>query len=1030
MIDPQTLYSQTPGAYHMGMGYSGVGGMQDAFGGTMFGTGTFGTNAMIAARQLAGYAPAALTAMAGLSHIGMFPGSGLIGSMVGAAGHLTRFGGLPLLALQAGVGIMQRGADSAIYAGQAMSRAFGERDAGGRLGLGASRSAAADYGRVFRDISTSAEMLTNDAELKSIMTKMTDMQLLTTSRSASDMTGRFKKMVETMRDMSIDIGTTLDGVMPIFQRHLQMGFLSARDIHTSARHGRGVAGVGIGNTHENVQVFQGTQSGVARAHGGRGDIAARHAADVLGLVQYQMLNQDFDGVDMSTRLQRAGLGVGREGAMAFAEHFMEGTSALMQNTQFGSAIMAVLGAKDGNKFIGGIDANQLARLRNGEIGDIVAEAASRIQGQDALLSFEAQRRSGLGANIQSQMGMGDMVNALNSILNAHSQSDPNARLVMLQKLTGQTGVVSKLMLDFVEKTTQSVVEDYEKQLAEVTVRNTLAGNTAARFSVDSQIGRAARDLLNLYPIRTLRNFGANVTTGIGDVADNISDQWWQRGVWGAAGALFSFGYDGQRRGINTRTRNSAAYKEQLMAELRNETNTPLDVPQGSAANADMSTWKDMMGDDELESWMLSDETAGSRSWRTIASSTVGAGAGIATGVALAGGVITAKAALGAAAVVAVVGGAAALTVGAALLAGYLVYSMFDDPKETLQSAADRYENAKERLTKELDAAVNAKKITPRDREDKLAQLKRAYDRKVYAIKLGITGKTLLEQQEAISQNIGKHLQRDDMMGGADLEWLGGDIQSSFLYELYESRDYAALSAVTEALGNAGSDVNTTLRYKANASNQVFDAYVKKQFGVQLNDQSRENLRSLLRLDKDALASALTNAGTQTGAESMMRTQAQAQLQEVYNLFGKTGAGANPQDKILKTLSELQSVATTPGADMEAELLNRGVTSENLPRVLGIVESYKQQKQINSKISDQEAFAVAIQAMSDPLSTAAGQLNAAKSDTEDNLKTAQVLAEVTRAMQGLSQSIRDIQSTQAQERAAFAEFAKQLTDLVK
>jgi hypothetical protein len=1017
MIDPQTLYSQTPGAYHMGMGYAGVGGVQDAFGGTMFGTGTLGTNAMIGARQLIGYTPALLTAMAGLSHMGMFP-NGMMGGLFGAAGQLTRFGGLPLLALQAGAGAMQRGADSVIYAGQAMSRVFGERDAGGRLGLGASRSAAADYGRVFRDLSTSAEMLTNDAELKSIMTKMTDMQLLTTSRSASDMTGRFKKMVETMRDMSIDIGTTLDGVMPIFQRHLQMGFLSARDIHMSARHGRGVAGVGIGNTQENVQVFQGTQSAVARAHGGRGDLAARHAADVLGLVQYQMLDQDFD---MPTRLQHAGLGVGRDGAMAFAEHFMEGTSALMQKTELGSAVMAVLGAKQDNRFIGGIDASQLARLRSGKITDIIAEAASRTQGQDAILSFEAQRRSGLGADIQSQMGMGDMVNVLNSILSAHGMNDSEQKLILLQSLTGQTGRVSKLMLDFVERTTESVVGDYEKQLAEVTVRNTLAGNTAARFSIDSQLGRASRDISNMYGFRLLRNLGADLVTGVGDYADNISDQWWQRGVWGAVGGVFGHGFDGQRRGINTRTRNSEAYKRVLEKELNART-APQALLASDSSNADMSTWKDYMGDDELDRWMLSDETAGSRTARNVSSAVVGTAAGVVVGAKTFGGVAALKGAL---VVAGAAAGAVALTVGAAVLTGYLAYSMFDDPQETLQSAADRYEAARSRLTEQLNAAVEANQITAEDKDNKLAQLKRAYDRKVSAIRLGITGKTLLEQQETISKNIGEHLQRNDMMGGADLEFFGGDIQSSFLYELYQQRDYGALSAVAGVLGDERGADNKTLRNKALAGDPVLDAHVRERFGITLNDQSRDDLRKLLRLDAKQLAARLKKNQTKEYADLMLRTQAQAQLQSVYDMFGTVESGNTNADRLKKTLDTL---ARTDSNELPGALTARGVTQENLPRIVDMVTSYRRAL---SQSSDQaEAFAIAIQGLVDPISTPAGQLNAAKSSAEDNLKTAQVLAEVTQGMGNITKAISGIQTVQAQERAFFAEFSKQLLDRLK
>lgn len=1012
MLDPQALYSQTPGAYHMGFGYSNIGGAQDAFGGTMFGRGTLGDGMALRARQGIGYAPMTLMAMAGLSNIGVG------GSVIGAIGAgLTTMGAAPLMAAYALAGGLQRGIDTSVYAGQAMSNVFRDRDAGGRMGLGASRDAALQYARVFRDLSSSADMLTNDAELKSIMSKLTDMQLLTTSRSAADMTGRFKKMVETIRDMSIELGTTLDGVMPTFQRHLQMGFLGLDDIRKSARVARGVSGVGIGNTQEGVQAFQMSQAGAASAQGGSGRLAAIQAANTLGFVQYQMLNDQT----LAARFAEAGLGVGQDAAGNFAMHLQETSSALM-NTEFGKTLAAFLGEKEGGKYTGRIDAKQLALLRNTTRLDLARLAAERLgSDQKTLLSFEAQMRSGLATNIQSSMNPADSARALNAVLDAAGITDKNAQMLLLERLTGKQGKVLQLVQKFIADSTEKVVADYEKSLGQLQLRNTFAGEVASRYSVEAQLSRVSRRVESVF--NPLLNTGAALGSALGRYGDNISDAWWQRGIWSAAYALIGGGLDSRHTGLAASAQQSDLYRQQLDEALNKKFGGTPEIeiqPTADPAIRDRVA-RSTLGNQEIIDLISNplDEDRGMGLMARVAAITAGAAlgakGGFATGAAAGGalGLPTGPGAFATGGLGGIIGG----IIGGVAGGGAALFLTAGTSARTRRKA-----HAKQ-ARDEIIGRINRSGLESDQKNLRIAEANSAYERALYDISLQESAKDVISTQRDASDKL------QEIIDGSDFGYFGNEvnvhddeIESDFMQTLLSERRFDVLAKLGDKMATKAGDF---ARYGA-MSDTDFKKRVSKEFGIDLGEQDLTGVRQLFRQIAENPNSARELGGIiKKQSERSLSAVARGQVQDIVALFGETAAG--------------QALTAAGGPDFDAfdkavrggeeqlKTLLEPLPEANRVRVTAFIDTYLKQTAKTSR----EKFAAAAAATLSPLTDTAGQTLAANGSSGDVI--AAVLQQTTETQLGLAETIRslklEVQQMSRTDKAATEEIVKALIDRI-
>lgn len=1007
MIDPQTMYTQTPGAYHMGMGYAHLGGVQDQFGGTMFGMGTLGTGLGVRARGLIGYAPTVLTAMAGLSQIGV-SGFG-IGAMGGA---MATAGGLPLVMAGAAVSAFQRGMDSTIYGGQALSNVFRDRDAGGRLGLGASRDAALQYARVFRDLSTSADMLTNDAELKSIMSKMTDMQLLSTSRSASDMSGRFKKMVETMRDISIDMGTTLDGVIPIFQRHLQMGFLDPQHIQRVAGRGRAVSGVGLAMSQDDVQGFGMSQAGAAGARGGRRDYAAEQAQDALGLVSYSMLrNQGLNNFE--ARLQQAGLGHGVEGAKNFTQSLLESSSSLM-DTQMGTALAQFLGRKGATgQYIGGIDAQQLTKLRDalksGKF-NLAAAAAERVSGAE--MSFAAHDMAGLRTDIQSGLGMGDTVQVLKHLVEQNVGNDPSAARILLTKLTGQKGKVVDLMLEFINGTTDDITRGYEREVNQLMLRNRFAGEVVAKYSMEATFARANRSIQSNF-LSGIYDVGAEFTGALGRYGDNISNQWWQRGALRAWAAIYGVGLGGQFTGISAGARGSDAFRTQLIETLEDAPLLPAagDPQKGSDEGIEYINQTDL----ELRDQMMRGTTeTGGRAVAGGVGFLAGAAVGAKGGAALGAFIFGLPTGGTAAPIGGAIGGALG-AIGGGVLGAWAAMTASD-----MLQATDRDDIAK-RKQDLLDSITSSNSLTPVQKDQKKKYVEQLAREAEFALTLKEGLGTLDSQREKASQRLDSLIHSADMFGDEDFDTtFGPEVDSDFMRGLLERNELHTLRKIGDAVKNPTKF--SALLTASTGDNAQFRKYMRKQLGVgeeSLDDLSVTQFRELVRSMYKGGAAKRETFGTElvSAVDSSLSLQAQGVRDEQFALFGDTELGAALKDRDYDTFFTLAGDSTK----VAAQLGTLGEASR--VRAAAFLEAATKAQGNDSKAR----IAAALAQVESQSTSAAGQALGRRGDTDTLAGVSDVLRDSILAQRGLLKAITDATTAAEQQRMAVETFVKTVTD---
>ena len=69
-------------------------------------------------------------------------------------------------------------------------------------------------------------------------------------------------MSTTLREISMDLGTTLEGALPDFQRHAQMGFMDPDQMRQSIRTNRALRGVGISMQDSTIQSFEMAQAAI------------------------------------------------------------------------------------------------------------------------------------------------------------------------------------------------------------------------------------------------------------------------------------------------------------------------------------------------------------------------------------------------------------------------------------------------------------------------------------------------------------------------------------------------------------------------------------------------------------------------------------------------------------------------------------------------------------------------------------------------------------------------------------------------
>lgn len=526
------LYSQTPGALHMGGGVSSPFAHTDLFYGNIYGPSNYGNAAAGFASNLPGYAM-----NAGMI-AGMASGMGIGGAGLQRFGQIFGLSGLGLAGSTLAMAPLQYMASQATRAHRqnmmtqgTMRRVFGERDMGGVHGMGVSRQGMQGYTAAFREMVNSMEMLTNDTELNNVINKFSDMRLLETSRSVSEMTSRVKKLSRTVREISLDLGTTLEGAMPAMQRHVQMGFTDADAMRQSIRTNRALRGAGIVMDDSTITSFEMSQAAANFAAGGRKEIGARGAQQMLGQASVAAAMGILTDEDLVNATGKRG----QEAVADFSQRAMQASRNVMQSG-YGRMLSAALGeVDDQGRFTGRMDEKMREQFKSMSAEEIQQIANRKLQGRGAT-SFHRRMRSGMGADFGSMLGTGEFSSVLDKIF-----KDDDEMFAVLEQLTNMRGQALETLIKF-QREGETITRETERRVSSNAMRNrlrsvverdlTLGGrmNTAYRRFIAEPIGQ---------PLQTA--FGA-MGDSVGNYFDNYGRQIMRHGVFGGIGrGLFGVG---------------------------------------------------------------------------------------------------------------------------------------------------------------------------------------------------------------------------------------------------------------------------------------------------------------------------------------------------------------------------------------------------------------------------------------------------------------------------------------------------------
>jgi hypothetical protein len=525
------LYSQTPGAFHAGGGSANPFAYNSMSMGGVYGPGAAGNAMGGFAASLPGHALTAGTVAS------MLP----MGGAVGAVGNTLGFGALgmsaalPLsLAATYGAGQIAAGHQQNMMGQRTVQRVFGERNMGGRMGMGASREAISGYTSAFRQLANSAEMLTNDQELNTLVNKFSDMKLLETSRSVGEMASRVKKLAKTVREISFDLGTTLEGALPEVQRHAQMGFMDPEQMRQSIRTNKALRGAGIVMSDSTISGLEMSQAASNFAAGGSRRLGALGAQRLIGEASVATSMGILTDDDLMAATGKRG-----EGAVAdFAQQSMQASRNVM-NSGYGRNLAGFLGETDeGGRYTGKIDKEMRRKMRSMDIGEINRIAQEKLS--KGAVSFERQMQRGMGADMAADMGGGDFGVMLDKIFKSEGNNEDEI-MIILQRLTGMRGRSLDVLRKF-HKEGERISAETKQRVQNSIVSRRLMSAVERNLSLSGRLDRMYRETIK-EPIATpLQAMGDAISTGVGNYADNFSKQMMHHGlVSGGARALFGFG---------------------------------------------------------------------------------------------------------------------------------------------------------------------------------------------------------------------------------------------------------------------------------------------------------------------------------------------------------------------------------------------------------------------------------------------------------------------------------------------------------
>ncbi len=365
IVPPPPVFSYAPNG--LGRGYEGgnrfAGSVMSGLGGAASLTGTgLGIASMFG--RMGAIAPLLDPIAGGIAGYG---GMGVAGALAGAA--------LPI-GLAAGAGM---GVHSFVHGGQqfsmmnrTLSQNFQFLNPASRSGQGFDRTSMEGISSMIHQLSQVPDLMTNFDELTRLVPKLRQIGTMQGVRGASDFSKRFKEQIQTLREMSKVLGTTMEEAADFFAHSKSVGFNSTQKQMQNAM---AVQFTASQTGMQNGQVMQMQQMGanMATSMGVRREVGATAITNMA-----QMLQRGVDrGAIKQSLLEDI---TGQQGAAAIgagAGVFTNLVSQLGQSSSMGEMSMLALADFDKNGKFSGINK---ARARAFQRGDLSTSEMRHIVG--------------------------------------------------------------------------------------------------------------------------------------------------------------------------------------------------------------------------------------------------------------------------------------------------------------------------------------------------------------------------------------------------------------------------------------------------------------------------------------------------------------------------------------------------------------------------------------------------------------------------------------------------------------------------
>lgn len=535
MMTSSQIAQANQNAFSMGFGANaGIGGYESMTGFTPFGHGSgsqFGTSALTGANAAVGTA----STLGMLAHFGgmgvnkLFAGSRVgaalsgIGAATGMALPAAATFGL-MMPAQLALSGMASGAQQVAQTQNVMDNTFGSRvNMGGRFGFGVSRQDALNMTEAIRSLKSVPEMMTSMGELQGVLGKISSMGMLQGVQSAAEFKTKFTSMVGALREISKNLGSTLDEALPFLQSSVRQGFLDAGEIQRNVQLGASASSVGIGMSRQRMFGLQEQGAGMIRQMGGDsriGGMGARDVATSVSVAQSMGLLSQQDITRITGK-------VGEAGVEDLSKRFMSAQARMFQSTGAGRFFTAALAERDeAGNFTGRLNEGMLRKLRNNQIGgaELMRMGHRNLSGMsdEQAISFENAMARGMGAEAGALAGMSGGATAMNAVLEEMGADNDQAKRRILQSITNMSQAEADTMLELA-RNASNIQRRRNAEMVQAAVRDRSVAHFKENMTVSGMLHHATTRTQRAL-IDPFTSYGANVATRISERFDDVMDR--------------------------------------------------------------------------------------------------------------------------------------------------------------------------------------------------------------------------------------------------------------------------------------------------------------------------------------------------------------------------------------------------------------------------------------------------------------------------------------------------------------------------